>query len=448
MNVPVLLTAIQSRLAEGAPVGRLDDATARRQWWAALDTLQYDILLEGEPRNGLWLAAPLPALYEPELLSRLHGWVWSPQKMSLALHASKGLLLPGQSSIRTGFTQLPLRAEDGQDPLLMIITPNLQVALALQGPSNQRRLLVRSDPETIGDLLTLIDRRLEHENHVLASELRQKLRGLGPLDSSSDLGERLWPRLAERLAGMAPSMILSVLPPRLTREVSPDPAPELNLLEALTHEIRTPLATIRTLIRSLLRRHDLPEVVTGRLQQIDAECTEQIDRFGLIFHAAELERTPDGRAPLACTDLRTMIECLEPGWRQLLERRGLELVTQISPGLPPVLSDPGRLESMLGGLIDRSSRSLLKGGRLLLLLSPAGHRLKLQILVQEPSETCRNSRASEPTAELGPVLSWNPSTGSLQLSQGATQRLLASLGGRLTSQRDPGLTVFFPVAEQ
>ena len=450
MNVPVLLTAIQSRLAEGVPVGRLDDATARRQWWAALDALQYDILLEGKPRNGLWLAAPLPALYEPELLSRLRGWVWSPQEMSLTLHASRGLLLPGQSSTRSGFTQLPLRAEDGQDPLLMIITPNLQVALALQGPSNQRRLLVRSDPETIGDLLMLIDRRLEHENHILAGELRQVLKKLGPLDSKSDLGELLWPRLAERLAGMTPGMTLKALPPKLAREsTSPDPAPELNLLEALTHEVRTPLSTIRTLIRSLLRRHDLPEIATKRLQQIDAECTEQIDRFGLIFHAAELEREPDGRAPLACTDLRNMIESLEPAWRQLLKRRGLELITQLPPGLPPVLSDPGRLEPMLGGLIDRSSRSLLRGGRLLLLLSPAGHRLKFQILVQQDPPNCGGSQINEePIAELGPVLSWNPTTGSLQLSQAATQRLLASLGGRLTSRRDPGLTVFFPIAEQ
>ena len=46
----------------------------------------------------------------------------------------------------------------------------------------------------------------------------------------------------------------------------------------------------------------------------------------------------------------------------------------------------------------------------------------------------------------GTVLSWNPGTGSLQLSQGATRRLLASLGGRLIQQRDRGLTVFFPVA--
>jgi BRCT domain type II-containing protein len=46
---------------------------------------------------------------------------------------------------------------------------------------------------------------------------------------------------------------------------------------------------------------------------------------------------------------------------------------------------------------------------------------------------------------VGPVLSWNPITGSLQLSREATQRLFARLGGRLTERGEGGLTVFFPV---
>ena len=49
-------------------------------------------------------------------------------------------------------------------------------------------------------------------------------------------------------------------------------------------------------------------------------------------------------------------------------------------------------------------------------------------------------------AQVGPVLSWNPSTGSLQLSQRATRQLLASLGGRYRQRQDRSLTVFFPLA--
>ena len=47
---------------------------------------------------------------------------------------------------------------------------------------------------------------------------------------------------------------------------------------------------------------------------------------------------------------------------------------------------------------------------------------------------------------MGPVLSWNPETGSLQLSRQATARLFHSLGGRLTERSGRGLTVFFPLA--
>ena len=48
--------------------------------------------------------------------------------------------------------------------------------------------------------------------------------------------------------------------------------------------------------------------------------------------------------------------------------------------------------------------------------------------------------------QVGTVLSWDPTTGSLQLSQDATRQLMASLGGRYQARRKRDLTVFFPVA--
>ena len=240
----------------------------------------------------------------------------------------------------------------------------------------------------------------------------------------------------------APSLTLQPTPSNTdpTQESSQD----LSLLEAITHEVRTPLATIRTLIRSLLRRSDLPVVVQQRLRQIDAECSEQIDRFGLIFHAAELQRQPDG-TQLARTDLGSILRSLEPIWRDQLERRQLSLRLEVQPDLPDVLSDPRRLEPMLGGLIDRVSRGLPGGTGLVLQLQPAGARLKLQLLVQM-GDRPMSSASSSSTEQVGTVLSWDPTTGSLQLSQAATRQLMASLGGRYHARRDRDLTVFFPVA--
>jgi hypothetical protein len=45
---------------------------------SALATLQDDLLDPVVSQRGVWLAMPLPALYSPNLLRHLKGWVWAP----------------------------------------------------------------------------------------------------------------------------------------------------------------------------------------------------------------------------------------------------------------------------------------------------------------------------------------------------------------------------------
>jgi signal transduction histidine kinase len=478
------LADLRRELARDVPSSGSDDDSARRQWWAALATLQETLLCgDAAPRRGLWLAAPLPALYDPALLQNLQGWVWAPEQIGTLLPQAP--LLPGRREEEQApaphpfrFQRLPLRNSDGTDPVLLLITPVLQVGLALEGPPGQRRLLARFDAPVLSAGLQLLNRRLQADDPAEAARLRRCLERLGPLDNDPGLAIRFWPLLAERLAGMAPSVTLQPL----ERRAPPGPAQagsgtggpgargigaalaagdsaasaELALLEALTHEVRTPLATIRTLIRSLLRRSELPPLVRQRLEQIDGECSEQIDRFGLIFLAAELQRQPGSGQPLSAselarTDLSRLLSDLEGIWRRQLARRDLTLLLTIAPELPLVLSDPSRLETMLGGLIDRFGRSLRAGSEVRLSLQPAGPRLKLQLSSSDHAGggdgDDGGSRGGTGSDLVGPVLSWNPSTGSLQLSHQATRQVFHRLGGRLTERGGSSLTVFFPLAE-
>jgi signal transduction histidine kinase len=457
------LQAVRSCLAAGVPDGRNNDDCVRRQWWAALAALQDDLLLPAADDRGLWLAAPLPALYEPQLLDRLQGWVWTPAPIEDLLVAQAPRLpasCPEAGEGRhSGFHRLTLLAEDGTDPLLLVITASVQVGLCLEGAPGQRRLVVRFDPGVLSEALGLIHHQLLAREPLEAHRLHQTIQHLGALRSDPELGLRFWPRLADRLAAIAPSVTLQPVLREPTPSAPSQPGGaggELALLEALTHEVRTPLATIRTLIRSLLRRPDLSELVRQRLEQIDGECSEQIDRFGLIFLAAELQRQSpepenvDGQGAcqpqLARTDLSALLRQLADLWQRQLKRRSLQLDLQITPGLPAVLSDPARLETMLGGLIDRFSRGLPAGTCVTVALQPAGSRLKLQLSSSASSapggevEHDRGSRRS-----VGPVLSWNPTTGSLHLSRQATQQLFRRLGGRLMERNGSGLTVFFPI---
>ncbi|MFM8543680.1 MAG: sensor histidine kinase [Vulcanococcus sp.] len=449
------LAALRRELAQGDGPGRGDEDSVRRQWWAALATLQDDFLLPLGPQRGVWLAAPLPALYEPALLQQLQGWVWTPAELGDLLQPGAPLLpatgvAAAAAAAGGGFERLPLEEGDGTDPLLVLITPRLQVAMALVGEERARRLVVQFEPAALSAALTRLDERLQRTDPAQAQRLRQAIQALGPLQNDPQRVPQFWPRLAERLAAMAPSLTLQPLVHRASGEArgggSAAPSSELALLEALTHEVRTPLATIRTLIRSLLRRSDLPDLVRQRLQQIDGECSEQIDRFGLIFLAAELQRQPaeTGEQRLARTDLSQLLHQLEPLWRQQLQRRSLGLELAAAADLPPVLSDPARLETVLGGLVDRFSRGLPAGAVVALSLQPAGARLKLRLSASAEALAAEDQPGG--VERVGPVLSWNPGTGSLQLSRQATQRLFHSLGGRLAERSGNDLTVFFPVA--
>ena len=435
MSASTSLEMLRQRLAAGVPSSGSDDASARRQWWAALTVLQ-EVLLELGCEQGLWLAAPLPALHEPLLISRFHGWVWTPPQWSGRAPELPGSTVDNPTAERS-LWQLPLEPEDGTDPLLLLITAPLQVAMALHGSGAQRKLLVRFEQPVIAELLQSLGNRLEQEHNDAASDLKHQIQQLGGLENSPQLAEQFWPRVAAQLAKATPSLTLI----SAASNDSNDPDQQLGLLEAIAHEVRTPLATIRTLIRSLQRRSDLSAPLQKRLGQIDHECSEQIDRFGLIFQAAELQRQPSQKRALARTDLSALLPGLEQIWQRQLQRRELSLHLEQPAELPAVMSDPVLLESMLIGLMDRFSRGLRRGECIRVELASAGEQLKLRF-----SGGSDDDEVPGDIASVGPVLSWDPATGSLQLSQAATQKLFSSLGGRLTERPGSSLTLYLPLA--
>ena len=158
--------------------------------------------------------------YEPRVLEGLEGWVWAPEALDALQAPYAGLLPPSRvrsvhESKQLGlgnYIRLPLRDDDGHDPLLMLITPEIQVALALQGPPGKRNLLMRSDPETFQDLLRILDLRLDYENPEQAIELRHALAGLGNLRSNENIQKVCWPLFSARVAGIARSLTLQTLP--------------------------------------------------------------------------------------------------------------------------------------------------------------------------------------------------------------------------------------------
>ena len=294
-------------------------------------------------------------------------------------------------------------------------------------------------------VIELVDLKLSQENIKASIEFKNHLHELGELSFNNDFTNNFWPILSSRLANIVPNINFKA--PNKEEMNETIHITEAKLLEAISHEVRTPLATIKTLISSTLKKYNMDEKIKSRLIQIDNECTEQIDRFGLIFNAAELvSGDPSPPQSLASINLGEILKNLSPYWEAQLERRGISLKMDIPNELPEILSNSEKIELMLGGLIDKNTRGLKEGSTLILELRPAGQKVKLQLYVQKENSDVKEKTYKSDGSDLGPVLNWNPQTGSLQISQAATQKLLASLGGHVTQRRDTGLTVFFPIS--
>ena len=453
MKSLITIKKIQDLLLQGLNTSYVDDETSRRMWWASLEVVQKEFLSYSSLEGGFWLASPLPALTDKKCLAKMKGWLWSPEGFPYFQIDNAGFLpvdhsikIKEDSNFIKNYKVLNLNTKDGYEPFLIIITTNFQCLLTIAGEKDKRTLLMRCDKQSLKTAIELIDAKLYQENYQEALNFRNAIKNLGDLNINNQFENNFWPSLSTKLANLIPKLSVQNA---IKNDEKNDQLTEAKLLQAISHEVRTPLATIRTLISSTLRKYNMDESMKNRLIQIDNECNEQIDRFGLIFNAAELVSN-DNIFPLnqlARINLGEILYKLSPIWNKQLKRRGILLKIDIPKQLPEILSNSEKLELMLRGLIDKNTRGLREGSSLILELRPAGQKLKLQLKVKKFDAGKNEISNKEDGSDIGPVLNWNPQTGSLQLSQIATQKLLASLGGHVTQRRDTGLTVFFPISD-
>tara|TARA_Y100001933_G_C18975339_1_gene554386 strand:+ start:423 stop:1790 length:1368 start_codon:yes stop_codon:yes gene_type:complete len=453
MKPTITLKIIQKALLKECSSSHyVDDETSRRMWWSALEVIQQEFLVHHSNNGGLWVAAPLPALEEKSYLAKFQGWLFAPEGfpyfkngLSKCLPYSQSHINNEQSEYTANYKIVNLDQNDGFEPFLMVITPTFQCVLTIAGEKNQKTLIMRNDKNILEKIVEFIDMRLSSENLADSIDFQNKLESLGALTPNDQFKNNFWPNLSIRLVKSIPNINYKIsFKEHRTKTLQ---VSEAKLLEAISHEVRTPLSTIRTLISSTLKKYKMDETIKNRLIEIDNECTEQIVRFGLIFNAAELVNS-ESSSPQQLTgiNLGEILIKLSPNWINQLKRRGIKLKLDIPNELPEVLSNSEGLELMLRGLIDKNTRGLNEGSSVTLELRPAGQKLKLQLIVHTKDDG-RTKMIKSDGSDVGPVLNWNPQTGSLQLSQSATQKLLASLGGLVTQRKDSGLTVFFPIAD-
>jgi hypothetical protein len=224
---------------------------------------------------------------------------------------------------------------------------------------------------------------------------------------------------------------------------------DVELLKVIAHEVRTPLTTIQTLTRLLLKRSDLPKDVIQRLEAIYRECSGQIDRFGLIFRAMELthdrcQALPNRLMPIS---LQEVLEENLGRWEIQAARRSLTLEVTTPKHMPAIaIRDPHLLDQVLTGLMEYLGHSLSAGSHIHLHVALAGPQLKLQLKTR--TDETDPAFPSPMLEAVGQLLMFQPETGGLSLSLPVTKHLFQALGGKLTVRKhhqSEVLTVFLPL---
>jgi signal transduction histidine kinase len=442
---------------------------AEREWCGAIAALEQLLLQtvnlsESQGCDGLILSAPAPVLSQRSLLERFHVGAFAPEAFKTLL--MQQLQLPSAepqspAKLTPKVVEYPLFPIDplATEQFCLVLTAKFGLVMVLgEDKNNVPAFQFSFAPEAVDRAWETLRSRLlltvPHQLSVLDTLVRQ----FAPRHPDYRLVTQFTRYLLEQLPEPSSSLHKKVTPKSISLESdrslnsdrhpesSPEEQlPELELLQALTHEIRTPLTTIRMLARLLLKqRRNLTNDAIERLETIDRECTEQIDRMELIFRAAELETTPPNQQSIQLVPiaLEQIVQQNIPHWQKQAQRRNITLDIVLPEKLPTIVSNPAMLDQVLRGVMESFTRSLPPGSHMRVQVATAGHQIKLQLL-------SRNASLTHSLKSMGQLLVFQPETGSLSLNWEVTKNLFNALGGKLLLRQRPQqgeeLTVFLPL---
>ena len=209
------------------------------------------------------------------------------------------------------------------------------------------------------------------------------------------------------------------------------------LLRAVSHDLRTPLSSIKASVSSLLQ-DDIAWTADDRhefLETIDEE-TDRLNR--LVGNLLDMSRLETGVLQMAMRPV---------GWEEVVAAAtggmtGPPMAFDITvpETLPPVIADPGLLERALGNVVANAAR--FSGGKPIgLEAEEAGDRVVLRVVDHGPGVAAdQRDHLFEPFQRLG-----DTSGTGVGLGLAVAHGFVVAMGGEITVSDTPGggLTVAF-----
>ncbi len=414
------------------------------EWFAAIGSLEHLLLStlslsSNEKKEGLVLSAPTSVISSQTLLNQLQIGILASKRST---HSLPACLESQPTELPDSILELPLNscAPLSREPFCLVVTSKFSLVLVWGEGGFQFSF----KPEIVEQVWLRLKRYLLFIQSEHLTTLEQLVEELGFRVPEYQIVVNFSRQLLQYLPNFTPVPPKTVVTVSHNKDTANTTDFDVQLLQALTHEVRTPLTTIRTLTQLLLKRVKPGPEISKHLEIIEQECTAQINRMELIFRAAELKTTtsPQHALQLVPISLEQVLQESIPRWQQQAQRRKVSLEVSLPHKLPSVVSDPAVLKQMLTNLIEQFTRNLPEGGQIQVQVSTAGNQLKLRF---QTNSATQNSFFKS----IGKLLIFQPDTGNLTLNPHVTKNLFRSLGCRLTVRQRQGrsevLTVFLPL---
>jgi two-component system, NtrC family, sensor histidine kinase KinB len=138
-----------------------------------------------------------------------------------------------------------------------------------------------------------------------------------------------------------------------------------NLISTVSHQLKTPLTSIRMAVHLLLEEKIGP--LTEKQAEVLLAAREESDQLhGILANLLDINQIESGRLRMACRGVPSqtlVMDAVEP-FRRAAQDGGLILETDLPGDLPPVLVDPARIRYVFSNLLTNAVRYTGPGGRI------------------------------------------------------------------------------------
>ncbi len=198
--------------------------------------------------------------------------------------------------------------------------------------------------------------------------------------AEGDLGAKVKVEGHDELAALAEDFnrMAATLEQARMREREADEA-RRDLVAAVSHDLRTPLASVRALIEAVADGVvDDPETRARYLASARGEVTK-LGR--LVDDLFELARIDAGLLQLELeeTSLHDLVSDTLSSFGHEAERRGIRLVGEVSPEVDPVLASPSKLQRVLYNLVSNALRHTPADGTVFLRAEPEEAAVRVEV---------------------------------------------------------------------